>query len=271
MRIRIVVFFIVFLLKICPEYEKIFYSSEAYVRNEAISKQVWDQVFPFFIPPGDRVKIKLDKLFSKGRVIKNLSSLKKAGFTDIHKQPWTRLLIARHPNFPGLIFKLYLDSQHYHRQLPEHYFWIRRCIGASLIRKELQDCQWENLFKVPQKWIYPLPPYFSAASKNPLKYFILVEEDMELVSAKENNLLWGSKHITKESLDALFHIIQKHGFWDCARIENIPHSKDGRIAFVDTQSFHNWPVCYSKLLPALRSSLKKYWRGKIKEAHHEMD
>ncbi len=230
----------------------------------AVSNDVWESIAPFILPEKHSLKAKLDKIFRKTRAISGMSSLKKAGFKDIVHQKWTRLIVARHPDVKGIIFKLYLDRQRYHKGQPEHYFWIRRCMGARIIREEIVQNHWEHLFKVPKKWIYPLPPTPSPVA-GPAKYFILVEEDMNIFSSERNNRLWASKTVTTELLDALFYIIQKHGFYDCAKPDNIPFSKDMKVAFVDTQSFHRWPVAFHKLVWILHPDLANYWMMKMNE------
>lgn len=235
-----------------------------YHYHEDVSDDVWSSVAPYLLPQNDKLKIKLDKIFKK-RASGGMSSLKKAGFTNIIHQKWTRLIVAKHPDLKGYIVKLYLDRQHYHRGIPEHYFWIRRCMGSEIIRTEINQNNWQKLFKVPRKWIYPLPPTPLPTRDGPAKHFILVEDDMDIYPQDRNNHLWGSRHVTKELLDALFYIIQKHGFYDCAKPDNIPFSKDGRIAFVDTQSFHRWPVAFDKLVWYLQPKMAEYWLTKVNE------
>jgi hypothetical protein len=230
-----------------------------YHYQEAVSDDVWVEVAPFLLPAQDPVKLKLDKIFKKRRAIADTTSLEKAGFEIVAKQKWTRLVVVKHKKVPGFIFKLYMDRQHYHRGKPEHYFWIRRCKGARLIQEEIDNNQWQDIFKVPRKWIYPLPPHPAPSGEGPAKYFILVEDDMDIYPSMHNYRLWGSKFVTKKKLDALFALVQKLGLWDCAKPDNAPISKDNKIAFVDTQTFHRWPVAFEKLTKYLNAEMAAYW------------
>ena len=50
------------------------------------------------------------------------------------------------------------------------------------------------------------------------------------------------------------------GLKDCTKIANCPFSKDGRVAFVDTQTFNKPPVRYYKLIPYLTTKKREYWK-----------
>lgn len=254
--------FIVLLFAVCAQMganESLI--STVYNHHDNVSEHVWSDILPYLLPEESRIRVKLDKIFLKERVLKNEESLKKGGFIIVQKQQWSRLYIARHKSCPGYIFKIYLDCQRYHQGLPEHYFWIKRCFGSRLVAQEIEDNQWNDWFKVPKKWIYPLPPEPLASAKHVAKFFILVEEDMDLYSPGRSSHLWRSQLITKPKLDALYHIIQKHGLWDCAKPDNIPIAKDHRIAFVDTQTWHRWPVAFENLNDSLRPSILNYWKS----------
>ena len=92
------------------------------------------------------------------------------------------------------------------------------------------------------------------------KDFILVEEDMNLLDKESNLAMWKSDSITEELLDALYHLLEELGLNDCAKPDNAPFSSDGRIAFIDTETHHSWPVNYSKLTPHLSPEMKTHWK-----------
>lgn len=230
-----------------------------YPYNPHVSQEVWDTLTPLFLPYDHPIRADLDKLFHKKRAIKNLKSLEAAHFKDIKPQQWTRIVVARHPQFPGYFFKFYLDNQRYHLQKPEHYFWTLRINGAEVIREFIETNNLQNLFKVPKKWIYPLPAEPSPPGDLVRKNFILVEEDMDIYNEKENNNKWGSEAITKDKLLVFCYMVSTLGLKDCAKPKNAPFSKDGRIAFVDTQTFYNWPISYHKLTPFLSPEMQLYW------------
>ena len=139
-----------------------------------------------------------------------------------------------------------------------------RIQGAKAIRKFIKANNWQEQFKVPQKWIYTLPEKPAPPRDFLSKRYILVEEDMSLHSHDENKYQWGSEIVTTELLDHLFQMLNELGLHDCASIDNIPFSIDGRIAFIDTQTFNQWPVDFGKLSRYLTQEMKIYWDQLVK-------
>lgn len=229
------------------------------------SKDVSAKVRPYLLPNDHPIKSSLDALFSSDRVILNMKKLLKAGFQTAGPRKVTRLIVATHPDFPGYIFKLYLDAQRYHKDTPEHKLWMMRIQGVQLIQKEIDAHGWQGMFKVPKKWIYALPKDPDPSTDFLTKNYILVEEDMDIYPDAKNKKLWKSNQVSQELLSALFTILKNVGLNDCVKPDNIPFSKDGRVAFIDTQSFHE-SVPYKDFAPFLSEANQKYWKKLIKTA-----
>ncbi len=234
---------------------------ECFQRGKIKKKSISTELAPFLMKKHHPIKSRLDALFSSARVTLNMKTLTKAGFIKAKPRKFTKLIVTRHPSFPGYIFKLYLDAQRPHKNLPEHEFWKMRVDGANKIRAYLAQYRLEAEFKVPYKWIYllpkhPLPPegYYQRQS-------ILVEEDMEILSDRKNKQAWASKAVTRELLDTLYLILEELGLRDCAKPDNIPFSKDGRIAFIDTQTHGSKTVHFFKLNGSLSPKNRKYWKS----------
>ena len=209
------------------------------------------------LPKNHPVHRKLDRLFAHSRPLLSLEALIQAGFVKAKPRKFTHLIVTRHPAMPGYIFKLYLDPQRYPKGESEDVAWRQRIAGAEKIRKMIRKNNWERVFKVPRKWIYTTPK--THLDKDyPCKLTLLVEEDMDLASSKKNRLLW--KAISPKRLHQLQQILQTIGLRDCAKPDNIPFSRDGKIAFIDTQSRGEESVAYKKLLPYLRPPMKVYWK-----------
>lgn len=242
-------------------------AASGYKYNPLVEKSVWDQLTPYFLPDSHPAKKQLDAIFNaKKRVLESTESLKHAGFKHPKPRQWTRLIVTSHSKVPGMIIKLYTDQQHPHRGRPEYTFWVSRIQGASLIRQAIQERGLQGIFCVPQKWIYPVPQKPSPSSG--IKYrknFILVEDDMNIFSDPENEARWKSGHITAKKLDLVFGLLQDLGLWDCAKPANIPFCKDGKIAFIDTQTYHTWPVKLDRLTPFLSPPLQEHWKGLIQK------
>lgn len=231
---------------------------KAYRRPVYVPPHVWNTLSPHFLPSDHPVKKELDKIFKKYRAIHSEETMSKAGFTGAKIRQWTRLVVAKHPKMKGFIFKAYLDTQHPHRGLPEYEFWLKRIMGVRLLQEYIDQHEWNHEFKVPRKWIYPLPEHPSSKGKYP-KNFILIAEDMDIYSDEENEKIWKSNYVSPELLDHLFQMITDLGFRDCAKPDNIPFSKDGRIALIDTQSYHESSIAYGSLLYHLNQSNKQHW------------
>lgn len=220
------------------------------------------KVTPYVIPESHPAKKPLNNIFSASRVLKNLKTLRAAGFEISGPRKFTRLIVASHFDIPGYIFKLYIDAQRPHKNTPEYEFWILRIQGARLIQEELELNGWQDLFKVPQKWIYQLPSQPAPSEDFAAKNFILVEDDMGLYPDDINKEIWKSDAISETLLTALFYLLKKIGLHDCVKPDNIPFSVDGRVAFVDTQTFHE-KVSYKEFASYLSPKNQKFWKNLI--------
>lgn len=230
-----------------------------YSRPACVSQETWNEVAPYFLPYDHPMRPTLDRIFSQGRVILCLKTLISAGFIDPQPTEWTRIIVTKHRDLPGYIFKIYLDAQRYHKKRTEYDHWMERIDGARAIAAEIESKGLEHSFKVPRKWIYPVPEYPPPPKEMLRKNFVLVEDDMNIFDDEENLRVWESDWVTEEKLDGLYYLLETLGLHDCAKPHNIPFSLDGRIAFVDTQSAYCWPVAYRCLGKFLSPEMRKYW------------
>lgn len=219
-------------------------------------------VSPYLMPEDHPIKPQLDALFRRSRAIFNLRTLEAAGFNKSKPRKFTKLIVTSHVQFPGYIFKLYLDTQRYYKESYEHEQWIMRVQGVEKVRAQIAARGLEWAFKAPKKWIYALPSTPEPSSDFPSKHYILVEEDMELFSDEENAAIWASNDVSPALLDGLFQLLQAVGLDDCLKPDNLPFSKDGRVAFIDTQSTGQ-TVHYKRLLPFLSPDNQRYWKSII--------
>lgn len=83
---------------------------------------------------------------------------------------------------------------------------------------------------------------------------------MQLIDHKSNLNQWKSSQVSPELLIALHTLLKSLGLSDCVKPDNIPFSTDGKVAFIDTQSHHQWPVPYKNLNPYLSSSNQRLWK-----------
>lgn len=237
----------------------------AYLRPSYINEGLWKQLFPYFLPESHPMKELLDAFFSRDRLLLNAKSMRKAGFTSLTPQKVTRLIVTKHPKLKGYVIKTYLDAQKARKNKSEGYYWLLRIEGANAIRSLIEEKGWQSSFKVPHKWIYPLPAEPSPPRHFQRINFLLIEEDMDIFDNKTNEQLWGSSAVTSELLEKLFYIIETLGLKDCPKPDNIPFSQDGKVAFVDTQTHHEWPINYKKLEQWLAPTMKSFWKERIRE------
>lgn len=220
---------------------------------------------PFLLPADHPIKPTLDAIFSEARATLNLETLQEAGFAKSYPRKFTKLVVTKHPAMPGYIFKLFLDAQRYPKNVPEYQSMFRRIQGASLLRRLIAEHGLEDHFKVPQKWLYRLPKTHMPAQGYETKYYILVEEDMQILSDKENKAYWASEAVPYEYLDEVYFLVEEGGFADCLKPDNIPFSQDGRIAFIDTETFGAKKINRRRLERYLSKSRQEYWKALTRE------
>lgn len=237
----------------------LFFMIPIYCFSIALSKDILKEVSPYLLPSSSEVKQQLDEIFKKSRVILNIKTLKEAGFINAKPRKFTRIIVTAHQDLPGYIFKIYLDAQRHKSDETESVIFLKRVKGALAIAKFIEENELDHLFKVPKKWIYLLPQHPAPPKEFAYKNFILVVEDMHLLSHAENKKMWSSSNVTAEILIGLHSILQEIGLRDCAKIDNIPFSEDGKIAFIDTQSFGFKSVPFKRLKKMLSSEMQDLW------------
>lgn len=236
-------------------------STKKYVHNPHVPLTVWQQLEPYFLPIDHPIKSKLDHLFHSKRITLNKKTFEAAGFAPIHERAPTNVIIGRHPKLKGYIIKAYLDTQ------PAFYEWavlMDRIRGAESIRSCLKRHQYKQ-FVVPRKWLYPLPcdPSPPSGSYN-RKNFILIVEDMQILDHPANLKAY-QKKITPQILNALYTILKEEGLLDSVYLDNIPFTRLGQIAFIDTEHYHKEPIDYLKLKPFFSASMQRYWQTLVEK------
>jgi hypothetical protein len=223
---------------------------------------VWDTIKPYLITSAHPAKQTLDKIFSQQRVTASMENMINAGF--VCKQSFAKnIIVAAHPELKGYLIKTYLDGQKLHKE--DWKFCVDRIKGANKIRKTLDVYGYHNMMKVPHKWIYALPNKGNIKTINPenqQRNFLLLVEDMEVLDPLSNHIKYEIK-MTKRKLNALYNVITQNLLMDSVYIRNIPFCKDGKIAFVDTETFRitKEVICYECLASQLSPKMQIYWRS----------
>lgn len=240
--------------KLVPRYD--------YARNPYISDEVWEKVKPYLLPSNHPLKPRLDKIFRKQRVTSNLASMKKAGFSRVMRRNYSFTVVSPHPALPGYFIKMYTDEEPH---VLDYEKWIHRIEGAKAIRRFINLNNLQKVFKVPNKWIYPLPPEPLPPEGSFRKNFILVAEDMQIYRRYDNDSRW-KKYMSKERMKDYYKIVHTLGLKDNVLPFNCPFCLDGRQAFIDTEYHHEWPIGWERLMPYLADSVSAYFRDHIDEA-----
>ena len=231
--------------------------------NPHLNERMQITIAPYLLPLDHPMKATLDSIFSKERVIQNEKTLTDAGFEIIAgPMPRSFIIVARHPQVPGFVFKIYLDSEERCREESPHWKSLaKRCAGAFGIRQIIKRNNF-RYFSVPDKWLYILPLYPFSSVQNP-EPIILIETDMELESYEVTKQMWKTG-ITQEYLDELYFILKKgfggHGTV-CLSV-NVPFTKRGKFAFTDTESSRA-KLNLKNIKKYLSEEMQQYWDSLI--------
>lgn len=210
---------------------------------------------PYLLPQEHSLRPILDKIFSKTNVIANDQTFQKAGFKTLFQKGASYIRVATHPLVKGYIFKLYLDSEQRYRHLDQYTaqdWLIRRCIGASQIKELIKKHNIKN-FVAPDKWLYEIP---ADPSRKEQRTFVLLATYLPITSSKESSKAWKAK-ITKDHLDELYIFI-KEGRGSGALALNVPYTRQGTFAFIDTE-YPDRELMHKPIERHFSKNMQKYW------------
>lgn len=222
-----------------------------------LTESEYAKIEPYLLPQDHPLKAKLDSIFSKSRATADESTFKKAGFKWYKRRSEHHVYVAKHSKLKGVLLKLLLDCN-----LGKNDFdmALRRVKGADEIRKAIASHGYKKLFKVPKKWVYILPDSPEPPPGYDKRKVIVVAEKLDILDDYENESCWKStSYVNKNLLVCLHTLISELGLLDSVFIDNIPFCEDGKIAFIDTEHFHIWPVPESRLTQRLPKKYRGFW------------
>lgn len=222
------------------------------------------QLKPYVIPSDHLIKPALDAIFQTSRVTHSKETLIAAGFIIHTIQMTSNIIVSRHPQVPGYVFKIYLDTDPRTRKGKEGWQWlVSRCKSAATIRNLIKKNKITK-FSVPDKWIYLLPEHPSDLTADSTHQpAILIATDMKLVPPKESAEAW-RKNITPQHLNELY-IILSHGYGSTFLVHNVPYTASGKFSFVDTE-YPKRKFEYEKVKRFLSPEMCKYWDKLVRKA-----
>lgn len=215
-------------------------------------------VKPFLLPSRHPIRPVLDRIFSKTRVIENDQTLQAAGFTILFSQKRSRIRVVHHPRLKGYLLKVYPDSE----QAVLDSGWKRlaiRCIIAQKIKAIIARKKIKN-FVVADKWLYRLPtPHTVQPHQQPV---LLVVKNMNIYDQKASKEAWRTKP-TRKVVRELYAIL-RHGYGSSKLHANLPYTRSGKFAFIDTE-YEKRPISFSHARLFLPPSMRPYWDSLVKK------
>ncbi|MCE5295197.1 MAG: hypothetical protein LLF94_11380 [Chlamydiales bacterium] len=196
--------------------------------------------------------IRLQNLFSDRSLFDSSEALKAAGF-EVNKRARKNLMVFWHPTMPDYMFKKFRNSVDTRHQLDKY---TQRLQGARIIRNVIKQNNFKNVV-IPNKWLFKLP--FADDE------YLVVAERLSILPGdddhkKENVQAYRS--ISEETLYELCTVMKLVGGCD-AYPRNQPFTKDGKIAFVDTEHVGQKEAHFlrniSPFLDAKKQELAKSW------------
>lgn len=244
-------------------------SSEApnFKNNPYVSSSIKKKMKPYLLSSSHRVHQVLDSYCLKTRITTNEETLAQAGFSILKRGSRSYIRVARHPQMPGYLVKVYLDNIIEEKQHKESWKWlVQRCQGAKKIAAVIKQKNIQE-FTVASKRIYCLPPKPSPPKdeQHTRHLALLVVTDMQLVSTKENLHAWKTV-ITPKHLDELYAIISR-AKGSSYRPDNIAYTKSGKFAFIDTEYPSQGPD-YKRIRKYLSKEMCSYWDKLVKNGGH---
>lgn len=226
-----------------------------YAYNLHVPIDLWMQLKPYFLPVDHPIKKKLDRLFQQERVTLSEETFVAAGFSITRRNRPHNAIVTGHKKLKGYLLKVYLDSQ---PPISDWQMWLKRLKGVEVIDACIKRHDYTQ-FILPKKWIYPLPaePSPPLTEQYHRKNFILVVEDMHILSHRENQKAYENK-MTPSLLEAIYTILMECQLTDCAYIGNMPFTKHGKIAFIDTELFFNGIPNFDRIKKHLSAPMQAY-------------
>lgn len=252
---------IFFALAVCLCSLQMAYSYPNFDKHSCLASRSRKRIKPHLLPVKHPAKAVLDRLLADVRVLDTMDSLQKAGFITVSVRPFSYCVIVKHPDLPGYLLKLYLNSETRVSKRKEG--WerlVKRCEGAEQVRNAIRKNKLKH-FSVPGKWLYPLAVKNQKRSHSSRKKcgqqpIVLVATDMNLVSQEETHLCWKTK-IKRKHLRELYHVLNSQGA-SCHVAWNIPRTNQGQFACIDTEHPNRLPKFWA-VKHYLSDEMAAYW------------
>lgn len=207
-----------------------------------------DSIDEWLLPKGHALHKRLKKLFDDSRIFDSPQDLREAGF-DVNKRVHKKLMVFTHPDVPEYIFKKFQNGVLRSEQLEKY---IVRLKGAKAVREAIKEHNLSTIV-VPNKWLYRLP--------NSRKSYLVVAEKFDICFGDDEpngENVQRYRTMSYKTLNELCTIMKVLGGCD-AWPRNQPFTKQGKIAFIDTEHVGHKEAHFAKhILPLLDVQMQEY-------------
>ncbi len=221
-------------------------------QNEVVSRYYENAVDSYLMPKEHPAYGKLNKLFTDVELFDSPEALRENGF-EVNKRVHQKLMVFTHPSVDGYIFKRFKNSVDNEKQKE---LYLKRLKGASLIRRLIKKNGFQHVV-APKKWLFALPDYDDE--------YVVVAERFDICPGDdhpESENVARYKNIEPETLKEYCMLMRLLGGCD-AWPRNQPFTKDGKIAFIDTEHVGQKEAHFHRhilpLLDPLRQELAMQW------------
>lgn len=222
-----------------------------------LSEETWKAIEPHILPEKHPLKRKLDRIFKESHTSLTSASLATAGFTKSTPRRVSECVVSTHSKMKGFYFKLYLDSC----KEETDSLLIKRVLGAHRLRNTIDRLKYGSLFTVPKKWLYVLPSSSSQLEGTAHKNLLVIAEDMDIRNDVKNHTLWKDDRVmTRERLKALYTLMKQEGLSDSIYFFNVPFTKKGKMAFIDTEYTQDFSTQFATVLHYLGPKGQAIWK-----------
>lgn len=183
----------------------------------AFSSFVHASVTKYELPHNHVLQKPLKELFKDLDLLsQSYQELQDAGFEVLK---YSSIVVAKHPRLKGYVIKFFISDIPEEEQIQN---FVTRVQGSKALQEFIAQNDLQYIV-TPKKWLYELQD----------KY-ILIAEDMNILSASETRKAYSK--LASPALDELCMTVKKFRGLDSI-IKNMPFTKSGKIAFIDTEKW----------------------------------
>lgn len=150
-----------------------------------------------------------------------------AGFSVLERAHEARIMVARHPDVPGVLFKKYSNAV----SVDQRKNYASRVEGSQRLTAFIREHGLEHVV-VPDKRAIDLPVVFDTHGEEAQ---VLVVDQFDLVTPDETRALYGS--IDPVVLRELCFVLGTFRGLDSI-VDNVTFTTGGKVAFIDTEHWY---------------------------------